>query len=157
MKKNYIIFNILAVLAYFYGVLLLATIIGIPVAVYSIIAAHRFSAYADMTNIELCQKKKTVTGWIIFGAVLYCPFGLIGLLVLPDISNNVSVENVAQNAEPSTNAGEQTVTEVEIHEPTTQSEKEEKIEKLKRFKYNGLITEDEYNSAIKSIKTEKDD
>ncbi len=164
-KLNYIIFNILTVLAYFYGVVLLASIIFIPISVYSIIAAHRFSAYADMNSYELACNKQRVRGWIIFGCVLYFPFGLLGLLCLPSLSNKVKVTDTTESAfeaqtSSETNAETEPkepdiVTEVEVNQALTPAERAEKIEKLTRFKDNGLITEDEYKQAISQLDEDK--
>lgn len=152
MKKCNIIFNILTVLAYFYGILLCATLILIPVGVYAVISAHRYSDFANYTPFQLSQNKKKIKNWITFGCVLYFPLGLLGLLCLPEINNNVVVEDVQVQENPETETStskeepEKTV-EVEIHTPETESEKAEKLAKLERFKQNGLITEAEFEQA----------
>lgn len=162
MKKNAIIFNILTVIAYFYGLFLCATIIAIPLGVYAVISAHRYSYFADLSPVNLAMRKSQVTNWIIFGAVLYFPFGLIGLLILSSISNNVSVTDVQDNSTfqaqssasqdaASTIKPEQPTTEVEIDNPISEEEKAEKLEKLKRFKENGLITAEEYDQAVSQL------
>lgn len=144
-KTNYIIFNILAVLGYFYGVLLIASILGIPLGIYSIISAHRYSSYSEMNEIELAIHKRYITNWIIFGCILFFPMGLIGLIVLSKINNNITVTN-AEQPDSSEQQPKQTV-EVEINTPKTDTEKQEKLEKLKRFKENGLISEEEFEQA----------
>lgn len=155
MNKNKVIFNILTVIAYFYGLFLIATLVLIPIGVYAIISAHRYSYYADLSPANLAMRKKQVTSWLIFGAVLYFPLGLIGLLCLSSVNNNISVSSVE---EPSDNAttnttSNDTVTEVAIDNPTTEAEKAEKLEKLKRFKDNGLITPEEYEQAVEQLKS----
>lgn len=154
MKKNKIIFNILTVIAYFYGLFLIATLILIPVGIYAIISAHRYSYFADLTPASLAMRKKQVTSWIIFGAVLYFPIGLIGLFCLNSVSNNITVSDV-QEPESETNStanSSNSATEVSIDNPITEAEKAEKLEKLKRFKDNGLITPEEYEQAVSQIK-----
>lgn len=154
MKKCNIIFNILTVIAYFYGILLCATLILIPVGVYAVISAHRYSDFANYTPFQLSQNKKKIKNWITFGCVLYFPLGLIGLLCLPQINNNIVVEDT--EPQPAQTTQEQSTTqqtepektvEVEIHTPETEAEKNEKLAKLERFKQNGLITEAEFEQA----------
>lgn len=157
-KLNNIVFNILTVLAYFYGVALCATIVLIPVGVYSVIAAHRYSAYADMNMIDATYHKKQRTAWIIFGCVLYFPFGLIGLLGLRATNNNIDVSSVTASSQDGQSAYGQNSqpqaqpVEVEVSQPLSPEERREKIEKLNRFKQQGLITEDEYNQAVNDLK-----
>ena len=153
MKRCNIIFNILTVVAYFYGVLLCATLVLIPLGVYAVISAHRYSDYVGYSQFQLNQNKQNIKKWIIFGCVLYFPVGLIGLLCLSTINNNVVVEDAQQPEQPVASAQQyenkeemQTV-EVQIHTPETESEKAEKLEKLERFKQNGLITDAEFEQA----------
>ncbi len=149
MKKCQTIFNILTVIAYFYGVLLCATMVLIPLGVYSIIAAHRYSDFAEYNQYQMSINKQRIKNWIIFGCILYIPFGLIGLACLGFVDNNVVVENPSQPETFSSNTESQAkpVVDVEIHTPQSADEKAEKLEKLKRFKENGLITEEEYQQA----------
>ena len=154
MKKCNIVFNILTVIAYFYGIVLCATLVLIPLGVYAVISAHRYSDFAGYSQFQLSQNKQNIKKWIAFGCVLYFPFGLLGLLCLSEINNNIVVEDSAQTQEQSSSqdgqsaveAQEQTV-EVEIHNPQTQAEKAEKLEKLERFRQNGLITNEEFEQA----------
>ncbi len=143
MKSNKIVCNILAVLGYFYGVALIATLILMPVGIYSIIAARRFSDYSEMNGVELAMHKNALTGWVIFACILYFPFGLISLLTLKSVSNEISVTTVEEKPSET----KQEAVEVEVLTPTSDEEKKEKLEKLKRFKENGLITEEEFNQA----------
>lgn len=157
MKKCQTIFNILTVIAYFYGVLLCATMVLIPLGVYSIIAAHRYSAFAEYNQYQMSINKQKIKNWIIFGCILYIPFGLIGLICLGFVDNNVTVDNLTVET-PADNVDEtnKPVVEVEIHTPQSESEKAEKLEKLKRFKENGLITEEEYQQAKNDLYGETD-
>lgn len=156
MKKNYIIFNILTVVAYFYGVLLCATLVLLPLGVYAVISAHRYSEFADFTAGQVVQNKKRMQNWIIFGCVLYFPIGLIGLMCLNVKPEDVTVEEPKQEAEqPTEPQTEQPTVEVEIHNPTTTAEKEEKLEKLLRFKEKGLITEEEFEQAKQQLTEDK--
>ena len=155
-KKNNIVCSILTVIAYFYGIMLIATIILIPVGIYSVIAANRYSSYSEMQEPELAMRRQSVLGWIIFGSILYFPLGLLLLLVLPSINNNVVVEDVqreikVEEAEQPAESENQEPAEVEIHEPKTNQEKAEKLAKLERFKNNGLITEEEFEQAKKQL------
>ena len=160
MKKNYIIFHILTVLAYFYGIILCASLVGIPLGVYAIISAHRYSEFAEYSQFQLSQNKQRVKNWVYFGAVLYFPFGLIGLLCLTSINNNVSVEEVVSEPEKSPDESEseqkeKETVEVEIHTPSNDAEKAEKLAKLERFKQNGLITEEEFEQAKQQLYGDK--
>lgn len=154
-KKNNIIFSIFTVIAYFYGIMLVATIILIPLGVYSIIAANHYSTYSEMQETELAMHRKSVLGYIIFGSILYFPIGLLLLLVLPSINNNIVVEpaseiKVQEIHQEETQENTEPV-EVEISEPVTSEEKAEKLAKLERFKNNGLITEEEFEQAKKQL------
>ena len=144
----------MAVIAYFYGIILVATLVLLPLGIYSVIAAHRYSRYSEMNQVELAMNKQIIKAWVIFGCVLYFPVGLISLIAYFGMSNNVVVNNV-ETKEPEQKNDTEPV-EVEIDIPKTQAEKQEKLAKLKRFKENGLITEEEYNSA-KSQLEEMDD
>ena len=98
MKKNHVVFNILTVVAYFYGVILCASLVLIPLGVYAVISAHRYSEFAEMTLVQLSQNKNRIKKWVVFGCVLYFPIGLLGLLTLSSIDNNVVVEDAQPNA-----------------------------------------------------------
>lgn len=157
MKKCQTIFNILTVIAYFYGVLLCATMVLIPLGVYSIIAAHRYSDFAEYNQYQMSINKQRIKNWIIFGCVLYIPFGLIGLICLGYVDNNVVVENVTTTESTVDSVvQDKPVVDVEIHTPQSDNEKAEKLEKLKRFKGNGLITEEEYQQAKNDLYGETD-
>lgn len=149
MKKCQTIFNILTVIAYFYGVLLCATMVLIPLGVYSIIAAHRYAEFVDYTQYQMSINKQKIKNWIIFGCILYIPFGLIGLMCLKYVDSNVVVENVVGRdiTEGDVLQQDKPTVDVEIHNPQSEDEKAEKLEKLKRFKENGLITEEEFQQA----------
>ena len=88
---------------------------------------------------------------IVFGCVLYFPFGLIGLLCLPSLNSavveDVTVETPNVKITETQPAQESQPVDVEIHTPETESEKAEKLAKLERFKQNGLITESEFEQA----------
>ena len=91
--------------------------------------------------------------------MLYFPLGLIGLLGLRATSNNIDVSDVppVSTQTEQTNFGEQPnansqPTEVQVSQPLSAEERREKIEKLTRFKQQGLITEDEYNQAVSDLK-----
>ena len=156
MKKlNYVIYNIMTVVAYFYGIILCATLILFPLGVYSIISANRFSTFADYNDVEFAMHKQTIKVWTIFGCILYFPLGLFLLIPLAKANNNVVVEDV-KTEEPKEQQPEKTeAVEVEIDVPKTSAEKQEKLAKLKRFKENGLISEDEYNQAKAQLEEEE--
>lgn len=160
MKKTKIIFNILTVFAYFYALLFCATMVLIPLGIYGIIAAHRFSDFAEYTPFQLSQNKTRITNWIIFGCFGIFPFGLLGLLCLSDLNNNIDVQSAENDKNSETesqqNSTEHEKVEVEIHTPQSESEKAEKLAKLKRFKENGLITEEEYQQAKNDLYGETD-
>lgn len=155
MKKNHVVFNILTVVAYFYGVILCASLVLIPLGVYAVISAHRYSEFADMTLVQLSQNKNRIKRWVVFGCVLYFPIGLLGLLTLSSIDNNVVVEDAQPEPTESEKKEEQPAVEVEVHVPTTEAEKNEKLAKLERFKQNGLITEEEFEQAKQQLKSEE--
>lgn len=146
-KTNYVIYSIMAVIAYFYGILLCATLILFPLGVYSIISANKYSIFADYNDVEFAMNKPYIKIWTIFGCILYFPFGLLSLIPYAKSGNNVVVEDVQVEAQPKQQEQPSEPIEVEIDVPKTASEKQEKLAKLKRFKENGLITEDEYNQA----------
>lgn len=154
MKKNYVVFNILTVVAYFYGVILCASLVLIPLGVYAVISAHRYSEFAEMTLVQLSQNKNRIKKWVVFGCVIYFPIGLLGLLTLSSIDNNVVVEDAQPESTESEKKEEQPAVEVEVHVPTTEAEKNEKLAKLERFKQNGLITEEEFEQAKQQLKSE---
>lgn len=148
MKKCQTIFNILTVIAYFYGVLLCATMVLIPLGVYSIIAAHRYAEFSEYNQYQVSINKRKIKNWIIFGCILYIPFGLIGIACVKYIDNDVVIDDAATQEPVSSGVDqEKPVVDVEIHTPQSADEKAEKLEKLKRFKEKGLITEEEFEQA----------
>ena len=140
MKKNYIIFHILTVLAYFYGIILCASLVGIPLGVYAIISAHRYSEFAEYSQFQLSQNKQRVKNWVYFGAVLYFPF----------VSEPEKTPDESESEQ-----NEKETVEVEIHTPSNDAEKAEKLAKLERFKQNGLITEEEFEQAKQQLYGDK--
>lgn len=154
MKSSKVIFHILTVIAYFYGVLLCATMILLPLGIYAIISAERFALFAELSPYQMLQNKQNIKKWVTFGCILYFPIGLIGLIPLKNINNNVVVEEPAAqetNQEEKTEEEPKETVEVEIHTPETDAEKAEKLEKLERFRQNGLITQEEFEQAKQDL------
>jgi len=156
MKKlNYAIYNIIAVLAYFYGIVLCATLVLFPLGVYAIISAGRYSSFAELNDVEFAMHKQNIKAWTIFACVLYFPLGLLSLIPFAKASNNIVVEDVKVEEQQEQPHAQTAPVEVEIDVPKTSTEKQEKLTKLKRFKENGLISEDEYNQAKAQLEEEE--
>ena len=84
---------------------------------------------------------------LLFGCVLYFPLGLLGLITMKSIDNNIVVTNTNTDVADNKQETPKETVEVEINTPVSESEKLEKLEKLKRFKENGLISEEEFEQA----------
>ena len=151
-KSNYAIYSILAVISYFYGIILCASLILFPLGVYAIISAGRYSTFAEYNDVEFAMNKPYIKLWTIFACILYFPLGLLALIPYAKSGNNVIVEDI--KVEESQPQQQTEPVEVEIDIPKTEREKQEKLAKLKRFKENGLITEDEYNQAKAQLEEE---
>ena len=155
--------NITGVICYFMGISFLTTLILIPVAIYCFIGGSKYFTWANMSDTELYNYKRNLKNWGIFVSIVAFPIGLISIIPFIKTGNNPVVTNVKedkQRKEESQEKAEEIGIKVEKQsEPkadhkTTVSTKEETIEKLKKFRDDGLITEAEYKRAVSELNKE---
>lgn len=159
--------NLTGVICYFMGIACLASLILIPVGIYCFIGGSRYFTWSTMGDGELYGCKKGLKNWAIFVSIVAFPIGLVSIIPVIKTGNNPVVsdvkkdskEDIARREESLEKADALGINVEEREEPkadhkTTTASKEETIEKLKKFKEDGLITEDEYKKAIKELNQE---
>ena len=146
------------VISYIVGVVLCLSLIFIPIGIYAIIYGINYFRIAKITDSELVIVKPNLISAAIFISILAFPIGLIS--IIPAImagSNNVKVSEASSSrVEPE--QGETVVAQVDSvetldeEEPVTMSNEDlAKLEKLAKFKEQGLITEAEFNDAKEKL------
>ncbi len=153
--------NLTGVICYIMGISFATTLILIPVAIYCFIGGSRYFNWANLTEVQLASQKKSLINWAIFVSIIAFPVGLVSIIPCVKAGNNPVVSDI--KVEPILNEEQQAeTTEPKIKEEVPQkqevkepvSNKEETIDKLKRFRDEGLITEAEYKKAVKELQGE---
>lgn len=149
--------NLMIVLAFIYGGVAIASLVFIPIGIYSIYGAMYYSSCTKLTDSELYTQKNRLKNWAIYFSIFMFPLGLFSIVIAKIAGDNkVSVE---PSGEPN-----YTFTETQVNEEvqknytnseTTQKviseEDMEKFEQLKRYKEQGIITDAEFERAKKEI------
>ena len=144
------------------GISCLGTLILIPLAIYCFIGASKYFAWSKFSDVQMSSQKNSLKNWAIFTSIVAFPVGLVSIIPAVQSGNNTVVTDV--KVEPVLNEEQQkSDNEPKIKEDIPKKEekpikqvsnKEETIEKLKRFRDEGLITKEEYNKAIKELQGE---
>ena len=165
-NKNSVWLNITGVISYFMGVVCISSLVLIPLGIYCFMAGARYFNWATLSDTELYNYKNSLRNWGIFVSIIGFPIGLISLIPFIKMGNNPVVSNVAKEtkedkqrrSESQEKAEEIGITVKQAEEPKSEHEnqtsKEETIEKLNKFKEDGLITEEEFNRAIAELNKE---
>ena len=127
------------------------TLILIPLGIFCFIAAKRYFAWAECSDVELINQKDSLRNWAIFTSIVNFPIGLISIIPLVLCDNNVSVSNV-KDAPTVHQTSEEVVQETEKKEEVdTEFSELETLKKLADLKAEGLITEEEYERAKSEV------
>ena len=165
-NKNSLWLNLTGVICYFLGIACVASLILIPLGIYCFIVGRKYFDWSLISDTELYNHKASLKTCGIFVAIVAFPIGLVALIPLVQTGNNPVVSNVNETkedkerrAEAQEKAEEMGITVEKQEEPRASHEnvtsKEETLEKLKKFKDDGLITEDEYKKAVKELNSER--
>ena len=159
--------NLTGVICYFMGISCLTTLILIPVAIYCFIGGSRYFSWATLNDTELYRHKNSLKNWAIFVSIVAFPVGLVSIIPFIKTGNNPVVTNVKEETKEEKERKEESQQKAddigikveEKVEPKPEhsnpvSTKEETIEKLKKFKDDGLITEAEYKKAVSELNKE---
>jgi len=159
--------NLTGVICYFMGIACLSTLILIPFGIYCFIGGSRYFSWSTMSDSELYKHKNSLRNWAIYVSIVAFPVGLVSIIPFIKTGNNPVVSDVkvetkedqASKDESENKAEEMGITVETQTEPQTQhknsvSTKEETLEKLKKFKDDGLITEAEYKKAVNELNKE---
>lgn len=172
LTKTY--FNVAYIIALVVGIIYSLTIAGLVFGIPLFMAAKRFKRAKDMSDADLVKNRSSLFGWGIFTSIVMAPtvLGLIIMLIFVIIVNN-QIKNIEAGATEKTEKSfEQTVKEgasntwdavksgtksvwndlKETFGSKSELEKqEEELEKLKKMKEDGIITEEEYEIKRKQI------
>ena len=154
------------VFSYIIGVVLCLSLLFAPIGIYGIIFGMRYFKFAKLTDGQLLSVKGMLKTGAIFVSILAFPIGLVS--VIPYFTagaNNVKVsssqeniqnENIQVESEP-VKASVDAIYEVkEEQDSQFSAEDMEKLEKLARFKEQGLITEEEFADAKRKLQKKAD-
>ena len=161
--------------AWFFGVIYIASLVFLPVGIYCISGANLYLAAAKLTDSEVYALKKRLGYYAIFFSIVAFPLGLISIIVYSvATSNHISVETPTDDASYAvTDADEQqtdfngsatqgqntndagtdgaTQAATQPYQVVLTEEALEKFEELKEYRNQGLITEAEFNRAKKDL------
>lgn len=150
MNKNRGWCILMGVIGYILGISCCFTLLLIPVAIYCFIGAGKYMGFAELTDAQLAMNKQSLVNWSIFFSIVGFPVGLVSIIIPLRVSPNVTVYDVKDSKEEIKQETTQEEKQ-EKYEPDTQLTKLETIEKLQKFKEDGLITEEEFEKAKKEV------
>ncbi len=151
--------NLMIVLAFIYGGIAIASLVFIPIGIYTIYGALYYSTCTKLTDSELYTQKNRLKNWAIYFSIFMFPLGLFSIVIYNIASDNkISVESsedytyTKPNAETNNNEEEhKNYTQSEATQKVISQEDMEKFEQLKRYKEQGIITDAEFEKAKKEI------
>ena len=153
-----------ATICYISGAIYCASLLFLPLAIYFFIYGNRYLRFAKITDGELYIIKNYLTSSAIYVSIFAFPIGLISIIpAFMAGSNNIKVQtNKFEQNNSTTNEEEQVVkadtieiTEVSHDEKKLTEEDLEKIEKLTRFKEQGLLSREEFEEAKNQLLNKK--
>lgn len=154
-------FSLVAVINFLTALSCCVTLILIPLGIYGIIAAKRYSEYAALSDAQLPALKKQIKGWTIFTCIVCFPVGLVALVPYFAIGDNgikITTVESEENAKPA-GGNEQMASEESSDNGDAkgmeESEIDEKIKKLTDFKNEGIISEEEYQKALAELESKR--
>jgi len=156
---------ICAVISYLVGAVYCCSFIFIPIAIYCFIYGNRYIKFAKITDSEFAIVRGFLTSSAIFLSIAGFPIGLLSIIpAYMAGSNNVKIKNAdaKQDYKNTTSADEQQTVKPEtiiVSDSTlgtednnsVSSEDLDKLEKLAKFRAQGLLTEEEFNEAKRQL------
>lgn len=155
MNKNSVLCSVMGIISYIIGISYCFTLILLPVAIYCFIGGRMYMELAKKTDGEVAIKKQSLTYWAIFFSIVGFPIGLISIIIPLRANNNVKVSNVEEPKVTVQTTEEVKPEENKVYEQKSDLTDLETIEKLQKFKEDGLITEEEFERAKKEILEKK--
>lgn len=155
MNKNSVLCSVMGIISYIIGISYCFTLILLPVAIYCFIGGRMYMELAKKTDGEVAIKKQSLTYWAIFFSIVGFPIGLISIIIPLRANNNVKVSNVEEPKVMVQTTEEVKPEENKVYEQKSDLTDLETIEKLQKFKEDGLITEEEFERAKKEILEKK--
>ena len=153
-----------AAISYIAGVVYCFSLIFLPISIYCFVFGNRYMRIAKLSNSELAMIKSMLTSSAVFISIFGFPIGLITIIPACIAGSNAQ-HNATQNYDNSSESAERETVkadEVEVEEVTNQSKNSglsqndlETIEKLARFRDQGLLSDDEFEEAKRQIINKK--
>ena len=152
MKSLKVLFNIMSVICFIYGIVYIFTLVFIPLGVYCFISAKRFSYKAEHLFDTYSLSNKDLRNHVIFVSIACFPLGLLAIIPYYLLTSNkvkVSELKLQEKTEDvkEESQKEESNTEKVQEDTETEEEKMEKFKKLQNFKEKGIITEEELEMA----------
>jgi len=155
MNKNSSLCNLMGIIGYILGVSYCFTLILLPLAIYCFIGGKMYMEMAKKTDGEVAIKKQSLTYWAVFFSIVGFPIGLISIIIPLRANNNVKISNVDDSKVTVQSVEEEKDEKNKVYEQKNELTDLETIEKLQKFKEDGLITEEEFERAKKEILEKK--
>ena len=142
-------FSLLAIINFLAGLSLVVTLIFIPLAIYCFVCAKRYKEFAGYSDGQLSAIKDRVKVWTIFSCIVCFPIGVLALIPYFAIGDNgIKITTVGQEDSAKTE-------ECQDFGKMECSEIDEKIQKLTEFKNEGIISDEEYERAVKELESKR--
>ena len=147
-------------ISYVVGVMYCMSLIFLPIAIYAFIYGNRYMRMANLKNGDLIHAKPYLVSASIFVSIAGFPIGL--LTIIPaciagakESKSNQKFDNSTAHAE----AEPVVADEVEVNDIDISSDQQmklsnedlEKIEKLAKFRQQGLLSKEEFEEAKRQI------
>ncbi|MBQ7579331.1 MAG: SHOCT domain-containing protein [Clostridia bacterium] len=154
MKNSAVVIEyILEILGYIEGLVLCLSLVFLPLGIYVIYGANYYLMATRLTDSEIGIVRNHLINYGIFFSIILFPIGLLSLLIVPlCASHNISVENTKNDTDENFSEKTRETTEpVETTQRVVTEEELEKLNELKKYKEQGIITEEEYEQAKQSL------
>ena len=151
------------IIAFCAGVVYSLSLLFIPIAIYLFIYASRYFSMAKLSDGEFSYSKPILVSQAVVVSIFAFPFGLISLIPMYIAgSHNIKITNSERINNQQTEHYEEPIKAdvsgvTTIQEEDNQNiddEKLEKIEKLARFRKQGLLTQEEFEEAKNKLLNE---
>ena len=150
MKNKAVILEyFLAVLGYLEGIALCLSLVFLPIGIYAISGANLFLATTKLTDSEIGIIRNRITNYGVLFSIILFPVGLLALLIVPICAgHNIKVETSQDGASEENMA---TIQPKEATQRVVSEEELAKLEQLRKYRDQGIITEEEFIKAKQSI------
>ncbi|MBQ7452922.1 MAG: SHOCT domain-containing protein [Clostridia bacterium] len=153
MKNNgSVIEIIMATLGYIEGVILCLSLVFLPLGIYVIAGANYFMMCTKLNDNEIMAVAGHIKAYSIFFSIVLFPIGLLSLAIVPLCrSNKVSVEDAPMEGFVQTEEQKSSEPTEPQFQRVVSEEELEKFEQLKKYREQGLITEEEFSRAKEEL------